>query len=168
MIRKILKTIGLILLILVLLLTVVVVLGTVLRDEMLLSPWGTGFFVIASGSMEPNIPKGSIIMVRSVPQDKISVGDAITYFASDMATVVTHRVVDIYDKGETYYYTTRGDDNNSDDAPSGYDRVIGRVVFSVPATNFFISAFNNAKHLGVVIIGAGVILFILGMFSVKK
>jgi len=165
MIKKILKAIGFIALILVFVLTVMVVVGSIFRDEMLLSPWGTGFFIIASGSMEPNIPVGSIIFVHSVPQDRISVGDAITYFASDMTTVVTHRVVDIYKDRAIYYFTTRGDANNTDDQPVVYNRVIGRVVFTIPGSSFFVKLLGNAFYVGLSVIALGLVLCFAGILS---
>jgi len=165
MIKKILKIIGVIALILALVLTVMVVVGSIFRDEMLLSPWGTGFFIIASGSMEPNIPTGSIIVVQSVPQDKISVGDAITYFARDRVTVVTHRVVSIDKEYAVYIYTTKGDDNNTEDQPTGHDRVIGRVLYTIPGSRFITRLLGNAFYVGIAIIGLGLILCFAGVMG---
>ena len=158
MIKKILKTAGLIVLILILLLTVVVVLSTVFQDERHMSPWGTGFFIIGSGSMEPNIPTGSIFMVKSVPQDKISVDDVLTFLATDWRTVVTHRVREINEDDGTYFYTTRGDANDTDDPPVRYERVIGRVVFVIPGSDFLILLLGNAHYLGIAVIALGFIL----------
>ena len=169
MIKKTIRIVLLIALILVLLLAVLIVLGAVLRDEMLLSPWGTGFFVIASGSMEPNIPSGSIVLVTAVAQEEIAVGDVLTFFSTSKTEVITHRVVAVSGGGEDYFVTTRGDANNTDDRPLSYDRVIGRVSYIVPGSSFIIVLLGNATYAGIAIIGVGVVLFLSGVLvSVKK
>ena len=168
MIKKLLKTIGMTVLILALLVMAAAVVGSVFRDEMLLSPWGTGLFRIASGSMGPKIPDGSVILVASVPEDKIVLGDVITFFSSDRAYVVTHRVMQIDETGDSILFTTRGDANNADDMPITYDRIIGRVIFTVPGSSFVIKALGNAVYVGVAIIGIGVGLCISGIVSTVR
>jgi len=158
MIKKILKIVGIIALVFILLLTVMIVIGSVLQDERHMSPWGTGFFIIGSGSMEPEIPVGSIILIREVPEDKISVGDVLTFLASDWRTVVTHRVREVNVKDGVYFYTTRGDKNDTDDFPFRYERVIGRVAFVVPGSDFLVILLGNGHYLGIAVIVLGFIL----------
>ena len=165
MIKKTLKTIGITVLILILLLTIAAVVGSVFRDEMLLSPWGTGLFVIASGSMEPTIPDGSIILVGSVPEDDISVDDVITFFSGSRTYVVTHRVKHIIEDEDGILFTTRGDANNADDPSITYDRVIGRVIYTIPGSGFIVKALGNAVYVGVAIIFIGLALCVSAVVS---
>jgi len=166
MIKKILKIVWITALALILLLAVAILLGAVLRDEMLLSPWGTGFFVIASGSMEPDIPSGSIIFVTAVAPDEVSVRDVLTFFIGDDNTeVVTHRVVEVYNVGDEYIYTTRGDANNVNDAPLNYNKVIGRVSYTIPGSSFVITLLGNATYVGIAIVGVGAVLCFSGIWS---
>ena len=165
---KILRVTGLIILVLMLVLVGVNALGLVLKNERQLSPWGTGFFLIASGSMEPNIPVGSLIFVLEVPVERIRENDVITFFSINELDIVTHRVRSVIDTGSGYVFITRGDANNTDDTPLFYERVIGRVAFSVPGMNALVDTFKNIRYLGIAIIGIGFVLFILGLFSVKK
>jgi len=99
-----------------------------------------------------------MFMVKSVAQDEISVGDVLTFLASDWRTVVTHRVREISEREGTYFYTTRGDANDTDDLPVRYERVIGRVVFVIPGSNFMVLLFKNAHYLGITVIALGFIL----------
>lgn len=169
MVKKITKIIAITVLIFIFLFTIMTVIGAVLRDEKLLSPWGTAFFVIASGSMEPDIPTGSIVFVISVPPDKISVGDVITFFTEYKSEVVTHRVVNVSNDGEKCIITTRGAANNIDDLPFNYDRVIGRVSFTIPGSSFLIRLLGNVNYVAIAIISVGVILIIAGVVgSVRK
>ena len=146
----------------------VTALGLALKNERQLSPWGTGFFLISSGSMEPNLPVGSLIFVREVAADEINLNDIVTFFSSDGHDVITHRVIDVLiDQGE-YTLITRGDANNTDDPPLNYDRVIGRVTYSVPGVSYLAHRFSNIRFIGIAVIGVGIILFIIGILSAKK
>ena len=159
---------GLILLILLMLFVALNVIGLAFKNERRLSPWGTGFILIISGSMEPSIPVGALVFVREVSADKIEVGDVITSFSSDGQALVTHRVRRIITDGDEYMYITRGDANNTDDEPKSFNRVIGRVEYTVPGVNYLITSINNIRLLGIIIIAGGVIIFIFGFFCRKK
>ncbi|MCL2151889.1 MAG: signal peptidase I [Oscillospiraceae bacterium] len=168
MIKKILKIAGVIVLVLILLLSVMIALGALLRDESLLSPWGTGFFIIASGSMEPNIPVGSIVYVRAVEPDQIKVDDVITFFIGNKTIVLTHRVTAITENEGSYLYMTRGDANNANDRPFGYDMVIGRVTFVIPGNGFLVSMIGNVKYIGIGVIAIGLLLCVVGIIKSSK
>ncbi len=67
--------------------------------------------VVASGSMEPTIAKGSIVVLRPITADKVKVGDIITFYPPDHHDLVTHRVVDIKDGADGPVFVTQGDAN---------------------------------------------------------
>ena len=49
---------------------------------------------VLSGSMEPELSKGDLVIVRAVPAEKLQPGDIVTYYPTDEAgTTVTHRVI---------------------------------------------------------------------------
>ena len=149
-------------------LSALIMLGSIFKNDKQLAPWGTGFFTIISGSMEPAIPAGSIVFAREVAAEEIKTGDIITYFAVNGGTeVVTHRVKDI--TGDSRFIT-RGDANNTDDSPISYEQVIGRVMFKIPGVVFFRNVMQSANLLGAVMLCGGLILFFLGVFSnlIKK
>ncbi|MBC7120190.1 MAG: signal peptidase I [Candidatus Methanosuratus sp.] len=111
---------------------------------------------VQSGSMEPNIPTGSLIFVRAVDPSEIvagppPVGDIVVYiqqgteitdyfiFTTYDPLPISHRVIDKTQVGGTYYFLTKGDANSyPDQSPSNplswvpEDRIVGKVVFSVP------------------------------------
>lgn len=95
---------------------------------------GYSMLRVLTGSMEPDIPTDSIILVRRTAPDQVQVGDVISFYSSDPAlrgAVNTHRVVEITRENELYVYTTKGDANYLADIypPNEYD-LIGVVVFS--------------------------------------
>ena len=86
-------------------------------------------YCVQTGSMEPTLPVGSMIVVEKVDFDHLQEGDIIT-FTTGENTVVTHRLTEI--DRNTQLLTTKGDKNNVADAPVSYGHVIGRVKFFVP------------------------------------
>lgn len=100
----------------------------------LVLPKALGYQVygILSNSMEPAIATGSVVYVDNIDPNSIVDGDIITYkMGSDSNIVATHRVVSIdKDKKE---FVTKGDNNRAVDAqPVSYDRLLGKVVFTIP------------------------------------
>jgi signal peptidase len=93
---------------------------------------GYSMFTVLSGSMEREIPEGSLIIVKRVEPETIEVGDDIT-FRKDMNTTVTHRVVKIYEDykgGGARGFETKGLENPSaDDEIVLAGNVVGCVVF---------------------------------------
>lgn len=84
-------------------------------------------FVVLSGSMEPTLSPGDVVIVdASAP---ITAGDVITYTTGSGAVPTTHRVTAVLADG----YQTKGDANeNVDQGVVAADAVIGRVVLTVP------------------------------------
>lgn len=71
-------------------------------------------FIVLSGSMEPVILTGDMVLAREVEPEDIKVGDIIFFLAED-GIVVTHRVVDI-DRSAGLTFVTKGDANVGTDA----------------------------------------------------
>lgn len=89
---------------------------------------------VLTGSMEPALAPGDLVVVRPAPADEIRVGEVITFQpVSDDPTLVTHRVTGLTTEptGVTGF-TTQGDANGAADDPIAADQVKGRVVYSVP------------------------------------
>lgn len=97
----------------------------------------TGFTVhpILSGSMEPAIMTGSLVLVKDVPIETLQKGDVIAFRPADRSIGIAHRIIDLKDDGKQYSITTKGDNNSAKDsqpyvANKGSD--IGKLYFSMP------------------------------------
>ena len=89
---------------------------------------------VQSGSMEPAIKKGSVIVI--IPSSDYKIGDVVTFKKN--RTPITHRVVDIKKK-EINVYVTKGDANESLDMWEVYENdIIGKSVFSVPFLGYIV------------------------------
>jgi signal peptidase len=87
--------------------------------------------VVRSGSMEPTIQTGSMVLVQRIRADEIRVGDIVAVERPDH-TRVTHRVLSIEPRGETVELTMKGDANEDPDATPVTVRHAHRLVHQVP------------------------------------
>ena len=98
---------------------------------------GYEMFEVISGSMEPEIPVGSIVYTKAVPPEEIEPGDVIA-FSRGEEDVVTHRVVENY--GFDGKFITKGDANEINDfEPIPYENLIGRVERHIPVIGRFMA-----------------------------
>ncbi len=99
---------------------------------------------VLTGSMTPQIPVGSVVLVRPVDSRTLKVGDVATYqTAPGKEEFITHRIVDIDTSTEPASFTFKGDANKGPDidpVPAGAIR--GEVWFHVP----YLGAIRDALH----------------------
>ncbi len=114
---------------------------------------------ILTGSMTPTYPVGTLIFVQSKDPSSIRPGEVVTYVADENLTLVTHRCTSNNYDDKTI--TTRGDANNSDDAPVLYENVVGVVCFSLPYVGEIVDYLTN-DELGRVV-GIGILVAILAL-----
>lgn len=132
---------------------------------------------VATGSMQPTIPTGSVILSRPVPPDALEVGDVIVFasptgatvaggddgaFATDGEMLITHRVVEIVqteDGGPAF--RTKGDGNAAEDpwtvAPA---QVRARYVAHVPWLGTVVSRPDLRRWLYLAVAAAGCVVIV--------
>ena len=73
--------------------------------------------IVLSPSMDPLFTEGDMIIVQTVDPATVNEGDVITFFdpASTSDSVLTHRVIDIFEKDGKRYAITAGDFNANND-----------------------------------------------------
>lgn len=103
--------------------------------------FGIQINAVATGSMEPDLPVGSLIFVKSVNYEDIAIGDDITFAKGDGSVLVTHRVIDKSEQKKTLI--TQGIANNVADSPISYNDVIGKVFFSIPFIGYIVLFINT-------------------------
>lgn len=93
-------------------------------DKDYVSFFGYTYFEVASGSMAPTINKEDMVIVKLNSDYKQE--DIVTYNLN--GDFITHRVKRI----DTSTVTTKGDANNTKDAPISKDSILGKVVCIIP------------------------------------
>jgi len=96
---------------------------------------GYSIMNVITWSMEPEIPQGSLVIVKKVDANTIKIGDDITYM-KDPETSITHRVTGItenYEDAGARGFETQGIDNDAPDFEIVRAvNVVGVVRFSAP------------------------------------
>ncbi len=141
-------------------LTLELVLAVVLGVGLMVPlPGRVEFKIVQSGSMEPTLPVGSVVVVA--PAASYGVGDMITFGSDTGARIpTTHRVAAVEREGGSVRYVTKGDANEEPDSGLvSYDMVIGRVVGVVPRLGFALDfARSRNGFLVTVVIPAALIV----------
>jgi signal peptidase I len=114
--------------------------------------------VVKSGSMEPTIHTGAMVLVREIPAAEIRVGDVLAVERPDH-TRVTHRVVSVEHNGPTASLTLKGDANEDADPEPVVVARAGRMVSTLPVVGR-VAAFLASARGGFVLgcLFAGVVL----------
>lgn len=127
------------------------------KDEV---PKVLGFSVmrVKTGSMEPELKTGCIVIAKETAPEDLNVGDIISFYSQDstiQGKVETHRIVERHYlvTGEREFIT-KGDANQSDDsAPVLYKNVIGKVVLNLGvASGSVLGILQNPKVIFFLII----------------
>ena len=122
-------------------------------------PGNYKLLIVQSGSMEPAIKTGAVVIVK--PIENYQINDVITFASENSGKSTTHRIVrEETENGETYF-VTKGDANNGEDnnkiAP---DKIIGKVLFSVPYAGYVVAAAKEPLGFALlVLVPAGLIIF---------
>lgn len=123
---------------------------------------GTKSFVVLTGSMEPNIPVGSITYTQKTNNYKV--GDIIT-FKNEGDQTVTHRITKVTEKG----FVTKGDANKSVDAAVvAKGKILGEVVYSVPHIGKVINFLQTRNGFILAIILPTIFFVFLELWNIKK
>ncbi|NGM70736.1 signal peptidase I [Natronolimnobius sp. AArcel1] len=108
-------------------------------------------FVVLSGSMEPELSPGDVVIVDETDPEAITDGDVITYAEADEATPVTHRVIDVQEQNGNVAYETQGDANPEPDTELvPEDNLLGSVILTIPLIGHVIQF--GSTPLGIVLL----------------
>lgn len=121
-------------------------------------PFGVGMAVINSGSMEPNIPIDSLVIV--VKDESYEIDEVVAFQTEPGKIHTVHRIVAI----DGDIITTCGDNNDgSNDAPFHVSKIKGKVVMTLPSVGRGIDIFSRIiQHPAVtvvILLIAGVLLY---------
>lgn len=99
-------------------------------------------YVVLSGSMLPEIQIKDIVVTKKVAEEKLDIGDIITFISPDArfgGISITHRIIDkYYDESlGSYSYRTQGDNNNiADSALVPNENILGKVILKIPKLGY--------------------------------
>lgn len=115
-------------------------------------------YVVMSGSMLPTIQVKDIVVTKKVPEEKLEVGDIITFISPDTrfgGISITHRIIEkYYDESiGSYSYRTKGDNNNiADSVLVPNKNILGKVILKVPKLGYLQDILSSKGGLIIVVL----------------
>lgn len=132
------------------------------------SVFGYKPFIVLSGSMESEIHKGDLVVVKTIDPTKLQEEDIIA-FRDQQETVTTHRIIDIVEVDGTKYFVTKGDNNDSQDQNLvSYEDVEGIYVFRIAGIGNLLNSLSSPTTIIIIIFGITIIFGISFYASDKK
>lgn len=123
----------------------ILVIGQVLSKGYV-SLGGYSLFRVVTGSMEPSIPVGAVLIAKDTPINEIEAGDIVTFRSRETGmfdVIITHRVISVQQGSSKLYLETKGDANPYADASYvDEDYLIGKVTFHTGQDNIFTKLLN--------------------------
>jgi len=126
--------------------------------------------IVKSGSMEPTVKTGSIIL--TLPQSDYQIDDVVAYQyalgSNPKKRLVTHRIVEIFNENNQKLYLTQGDANKTYDSnPVTKNQIIGKLTIKIPYIGYPIN-FLQTKVGAILIIALAAIIIYGEIGKIKK
>ena len=114
----------------VLIMNLVIIVKSYINPDQVPDFFGIKPFIVLSGSMEPTINTGDLVIVKTTNPEELAVRDIISF--KDGNSVITHRIVELTQSGDSPAFITQGDANNTvDRGPVTYSQVEGIYLFKI-------------------------------------
>lgn len=161
--KKILKILAWIILIFIVFYIIFMIIQKMIWKDETPNFMGYKNFIVLTGSMEPALNRGDIIIVKETKN--IQKDDIISYKVQN--TVVTHRVVKIKKENNKQYYITKGDANSGlDNEVINASNIEGKYLFKIPLIGYGILFFQTS--LGTTILICLLIISLLINSKINK
>ena len=137
-------------------------------------PQVMGFSVlrVLTGSMKPEIPEDSMLLVQKADAASLQVGDVISFFSPDPSlngALNTHRIVGIAEVDGSLQFTTKGDANLIEDQyPVDESRVVGKVLFVSTQLGKPLRLISNPLVFGLAVLLPLVLILVGNLVSALK
>lgn len=123
-------------------------------------------FLVQSGSMEPAIMTGDVVVIQN--RGTYFINDVITFRTSSGDRIVTHRIIAV-NKEKVKKYSTKGDANRSGDEDVIDDQqIIGKVVLVIPKLGYFVAFSKSPRGLIFLLVIPAVVLILDELVKIKK
>ncbi len=119
---------------------------------------GFKLLVVKSGSMEPAIKTGSIVIDKNY--NNYNIGDIITFKNLEKPKETsTHRIAEKQCAGGICLFKTKGDANNGVDLGQvAQDKIVGKVILSIPYFGYLVSFCRSLPGIILLIVIPAVII----------
>ena len=128
---------------------------------------GLGTYIVTGGSMEPSVPKGSLVLVQPAAASEVAVGDIITFQHYGQTT--THRVTLIRPTAQGLTFVTKGDANVvADPEAKTFPGRVGIVRGSLPIAGYVAASVQAYWRLVLTLLAAIIFFSCAGTLIFSK
>lgn len=116
--------------------------------------------VFKTGSMSPEIPAGSVALVRMIPAEEAAVGDITTVYRENQLPI-THRVISTEpdpDNPNGRIIEMQGDANDSPDIAPYKVEEVGKLFWSAPGLGKVVARLSDPRVMLAIALAAGFIV----------
>jgi signal peptidase len=126
------------------------------------------FLVVQSGSMEPTIKTGSLVVIK--PAGDYKIGDIITFGQiTRTKTPTTHRIVEMKVIDSNPVYITKGDANNGPDQKEiSQKEILGKLLLRVPYIGYAVAAARTKIGFALIIIIPALAIIVEETIKIKN
>ena len=128
---------------------------------------GYRLYVVQSGSMEPDIQTGSLVISKRESPENLVIGDVVTFKSKDdSTTLVTHRIEQISKENGELSFITKGDANDVIDLePVKPENIIARVQYDIPYLGYMTEFIKTKQGMLLVVIIPAIALLLIEIFK---
>ncbi len=110
--------------------------------------FGYGILRVQTGSMEPHIEIGDVILIKETEPSKLSKGDVISYHGTQgelAGKLITHQIIsEPYEEDGRYFFTTQGTAHGTIPDPEIDDtQISGKVLCVIPLLGSLFDFFTH-------------------------
>lgn len=126
-------------------------------------------YVVVSGSMEPVIKTGSIVLTTPVDPKTLKTGDIVAFTSpTNSKDVILHRISGIKSQSPLRFQT-KGDNNNSPDAWDLMDvSILGQQVFAIPYIGHIAAYVRTPIGFSLIVVFPVFLFIISQILNIKK
>ena len=124
-------------------------------------------FVVLSGSMNPEIEVGDLVLVKDVDTNTLKEGDIIAYRDSG-DKVTTHRIVEVIKEDGNLSFITKGDANNANDEQISASQVEGKYQKRFPKLGHAVMFLQQPLGFAVVVLSIFIVCMLLFIMQNRK
>jgi signal peptidase I len=127
-------------------------------------------FTVLSGSMEPAISTGDVVMTSQISPREAKVGQVVSFRdPSGSKRLITHRIRRIRNDGRSFLFTTKGDANNTVERWSvpthGH---LGRVWLKIPKIGYVLAKTRTPLGRILMVVLPAVLLALLELWQIWR
>jgi signal peptidase len=124
----------------------------------------TRYEPVYSGSMEPAIPVGGVVVIKPVDPESLREGDIICFELSG-PTTITHRIISITQEG----FITKGDANEDPDQwIVKRENIVGKALFTIPCLGYLVHFVRTPMGFILLIVIPACVIIIMEIKTIMK